>query len=97
MLRSIIACRRRKTMIIDSAKLFINPVSELQEFLFVPVLRNNEKLFMPTENEMHQAEKMFVPSQNHSIDMVRSTTTLERAPTYNISEVRRLRRYFSNT
>ncbi|XP_014666853.1 PREDICTED: GTP-binding protein 8-like [Priapulus caudatus] len=78
---------RRLAVKFEDSKKFSNPVNALQEQLRVPVLRPGEKLFVPTQEKMREAETLFVPRTRHKIDMVGSTVSVDGAPKNNLPEV----------
>lgn len=66
---------------------FKNPISELQQFIEVPLFKENETPFNPSIQDMKAAQQLFVPDSSHEIKFLTSVTDTENFPQHNLPEV----------
>ena len=66
---------------------YIDPCDKLQEFMTIPLFRQNEKIFHPSVAEMKDACKLFVPGKHHEIKFLKPILKIEDAPKHQLPEV----------
>ncbi|CAL1297991.1 unnamed protein product [Larinioides sclopetarius] len=66
---------------------FKNPCSELQQFIEVPLFKDDEIPFNPSIQDMKLAQKLFMPEKGHEIKYIASVSDIETFPHHNLPEV----------
>ncbi|XP_035215931.1 GTP-binding protein 8-like isoform X2 [Stegodyphus dumicola] len=66
---------------------FKNPCSELQQFIEVPLFKDNEIPFNPSIQDMKMAQKLFIPDKDHEIKFLACISETEKFPEHNLPEV----------
>ncbi|GIY72821.1 GTP-binding protein 8 [Caerostris darwini] len=66
---------------------FKNPCTELQQFIEVPLFKDDEILFNPTIQDMKVAQKLFMPENEHEIKYIASVSEIATFPHHNLPEV----------
>ncbi|XP_035215934.1 GTP-binding protein 8-like isoform X3 [Stegodyphus dumicola] len=65
---------------------FKNPCSELQQFIEVPLFKDNEIPFNPSIQDMKMAQKLFIPDKDHEIKFLACISETEKFPEHNLPE-----------
>ncbi|GIX89480.1 GTP-binding protein 8, partial [Caerostris extrusa] len=65
---------------------FKNPCTELQQFIDVPLFKDDEILFKPTIKDMMVAQKLFMPEIKHEIKYIDSVSEIATFPHHNLPE-----------
>ena len=64
-----------------------NPLMEMQSYLPIPILLDEEICFNPIMQEMKMAEKLFISNKKKQISFVKSVTKIEELPENDLPEV----------
>lgn len=63
----------------------------LQDFVYqtsaVPLLPEKDYVFKPSQDEITEAKKLFIPSARHNIEFLKSAVFEEHLPDYDLPEV----------
>ncbi|XP_071787086.1 GTP-binding protein 8-like [Asterias amurensis] len=65
----------------------LNPLLQMQSYVQLPILSDNELIFTPTEADLAKACQLFVPSPDHQIKFLKGAYYHEQAPDYQLPEI----------
>ena len=66
----------------------LNPLLDVQAFTREKLIREQDKIFTPTRQEVEEAEQLFISRDRHEIKFLKGAYYPEQAPKYNLPEVR---------
>lgn len=64
-----------------------NPIKDLQDWVAIPIVKENYQVFNPSPKEIEQGHELFKQKAGREIAMIKSVVSLERLPEQNIPEV----------
>ncbi|XP_045203374.2 GTP-binding protein 8-like isoform X2 [Mercenaria mercenaria] len=65
----------------------LNPIDRLQQFVAVPLLPEKDYMFRPSEEEVAEAQQLFISGPKHDIKFLKSAVFEEHLPDYELPEV----------
>lgn len=65
----------------------VNPIKDLQDWVAIPIVKENYQVFNPSLKEIEQGHELFKQKAGREITMIKSVVSLERLPEQNIPEV----------
>ncbi|KAH3834001.1 GTP-binding protein 8-like [Dreissena polymorpha] len=65
----------------------LNPLQNLQKHVSVPILPADKISFSPTEDQIYQGHKLFIPSVTHKIEHLKSAVYEDQLPEHDLPEV----------
>lgn len=64
-----------------------NPIKDLQDWVAIPIVKENYQVFNPSLKEIEQGHELFKQKAGREIAMIKSVVSLERLPEQKIPEV----------